>query len=41
MGAGLLVQVDALLLFAAVICLKAAGQAAWANRYLRERGIRS
>lgn len=41
MGAGLLVQFDALLLFAAAVCLKAAGQAVWANGYLAERGLRS
>jgi hypothetical protein len=38
LGSGMLLQMDALLLFAAIICLKGGIQGLWANRYLADRG---
>jgi hypothetical protein len=39
LGFGFLLQFEALLLFVAILCLKAGVQAIWANRYLFDRGI--
>lgn len=37
LGWGMLLQMDALLLFATILCLKAGIQGLWANRYLADR----